>query len=681
MIPYPIKRSLLLSLILLTGISQALAESNMEQLLSLSLEDLIKVKVTGSTRQDESLKSVPSPVTVFTHQQIKRLGADYLDELMGLVPGFQTFRSSSSPVAYTYSARGHRSTQNSTEILILLDGIRLVIHRNGGILTRIPKFSLDQVQRVEFIRGPGSAMYGTNAHMGVINIVSLKGQNKIKAGYGSLNRKHARLQTSTSQGAVDIDLYAAFDRDDGERYKVQDTFSSSTNIVSTKDPRKTGDTHLQLSWNQSKLHLFHGAHSAEDFYVQADTANDLNEVYGEFNSLSFEQGFNWFDLDSNVFLTYTATSAYKKLQVTAPGALVSLSSPSSTEPLLADFKFREKESRIQWHNDWAIEAQQSLQFGAEYRYIKSPETKAGNNFDVGDLVQQNFPLPFYDELLKTTTISLASEREVLGFYSQYLRTIFKHTELTAGLRYDNISSVDHQLSQRLGLVHHLDDVHSVKLLYGTAFRAPTEHQLNLVNNPIILGNQDIKAEVVKSWDLIWLGQWSDLYISLGYFQHSVDDAITQTIVSGSVRQWGNTDIDNTKGFEGEFSYELVEGWLFRATHTRLAQLPDESFREADTLSSLLLNYQYGRWNGNIAAIYNGERESATGGDFSNRILLDDYWLVYGKISYALSEEWQTELQVKNLFDRNYSTPAQNAGLIEGISNRDSEILVRVIWNF
>ena len=76
------------------------AAANIVYLFTLSLEELLKVKVTGSTLTPKELKTVPAAVTVFTHKQINNLGMDSLDELMNMVPGFQSYRTSLSPLSY-----------------------------------------------------------------------------------------------------------------------------------------------------------------------------------------------------------------------------------------------------------------------------------------------------------------------------------------------------------------------------------------------------------------------------------------------------------------------------------------------------------------------------------------------------------------------------------------------------
>jgi outer membrane receptor protein involved in Fe transport len=230
-------------------------------------------------------------------------------------------------------------------------------------------------------------------------------------------------------------------------------------------------------------------------------------------------------------------------------------------------------------------------------------------------------------------------------------------------------------------VQELNDHNSLKLLYGEAFRAPVEAELNLVNNPNSLGNPDLKSETVKTWELIWVGQWPRASISLGYFENQYENSISHVFVGiGSLRQLQNVPQEPTKGFELDLSHQLSEHWLIRASYTHLGEKPYLSYREADQLASLMVNYQRGSWNANLIATYDGDREMAFGGDESNLLKLNGFWLAFAKLSYSFSDDWQAFVQAKNLLDEDYLTPVDHA-MIEGIQNRGREILAGVIWAF
>ena len=147
-------------------------ELTIDQLLAMPLKDLLDIKITSSTLQEEDIRSVPSAITVITRDEIRRLGATKLEEIVKLVPGFQTARLGVSGTHNTLVSRGRRLGSAGKEVLVLLDGRRLQEDFAGGIQFLNRQVSLDNAQRVEFIRGPGSTIYGTNAFLGVVNIVT-----------------------------------------------------------------------------------------------------------------------------------------------------------------------------------------------------------------------------------------------------------------------------------------------------------------------------------------------------------------------------------------------------------------------------------------------------------------------------------------------------------------------------
>lgn len=650
-----------------------------EGLSKLSFEELLQVRITGSTLTPKELKTVPSAVTVFTHEEIERMGLETLDELMNLVPGFQSYRSSASAMHYPFSSRGRRIGSASAEILLLVDGQRLDEPRTSGSAIILSKVRLEHIERVEFIRGPGGAVYGSNAMMGVINIITRTGANELSAGYGSFSRRKAYLLASRVIGDVEVDLFGHIQADDGDGYWVKDTYGPGN--INTDDPRELADLNVKLRWKNTQLNFQHHQFELENFYAVGKLSNQYNSRETQLSSISLKQSFDWRSVASYVWLSYRRSTIIAGTQLSPPGALADISDPPSDDPLhiITDFDDY-SETRAQWHNDWDINDQSSLQLGLELRHINAPEAITRNNFDLRDYVNRDFPIRYYGDLRPTTPLQTASKRDIVGLYGQYQRRLFGKTRLTLGLRYDDFSGIGSRLSPRLGLVQELSGFHSLKLLYGEAFRAPAEWELNLVNNPIVLGNPDLKPETVQSFDLIWMGTWSHTGVSLGYFENHFKNSIVQTGSGGGLLQYENGNQDPTKGFEFELSHELNEHWLWRTTYTHFSEKPDISFRETDRLASLLVNYQRGKWNANLIATYHGEREMSTDNSDSTRITLDSDWLLFGKLLYNITSDWQAFVQGKNLLDEDNLSPPINAVLTEGIPDRGRELLVGIIWH-
>jgi len=665
---------------LLFSTTQLSAQEDINEFLSMSLEELLQVEITSATLTPENLKTVPSAVTVFTHEEIKRLGFDKLGELMNLVPGFQSYQSSGSSLETPFSSRGRRIGGATAEILILVDGQRFDSPRTSGSSVLAPVYPLKYIEKVEFIRGPGAAVYGSNAMMGLINITTRSDVNQLSLNYGNFNRKQVFLQTSTQIGSMQMDVFGQIESDEGDTYNLQDTFSAAR--INTDDPVKIADINFKFHWENTQVNIQHNQFKVENFYELNTLSNGFNKRDGKITSISLKHNFNWQQVSSYFWLSHNATNATLNTQLTPANFFnnpQTLSNPVSDDPLLVSANFNNyTEIRTQLHNDWKIDNSKKLQFGIELRRINAPQSIASNNFDLGQLVSANFPVDYYGSLQPTTPIQTKSQRNILGIYTQYQQQLFTSTYLTLGLRYDDFSNIGSQTSPRFGLVHDINSNHSVKLLYGKAFRAPSESELNLINNPLILGNPNLKPETVTNWDLIWIGQWESTGFSFGLFESHFENSIVQTDIGGGIQQYNNMNQEPTKGFEFEISHELNKNWLVRADITHLIEKPNVAFRETKHKGSLMINYQYNKWNANLVSSYTDARQTIIN---NNQVNLDNYWLMFAKVKYNINAQFNTFIQAKNILDADYLTPSLGSDLTEGIANRGRELLIGISWKF
>ena len=138
-----------------------------------SLEELtqIHISVSSFARKDEDLWKTPAAVFVITKEDIVRSSASSIPELLRMVPGMQVAQIDAS--SWAISARGFNSVY-ANKLLVLIDGRTVYSEAISGVLWDQLNLPLEDIERIEVIRGPGAAVWGTNAVNGVINIIAKK---------------------------------------------------------------------------------------------------------------------------------------------------------------------------------------------------------------------------------------------------------------------------------------------------------------------------------------------------------------------------------------------------------------------------------------------------------------------------------------------------------------------------
>ncbi|MET0356882.1 MAG: TonB-dependent receptor, partial [Cellvibrio sp.] len=486
------------------GVISASAVAEEDSYLSMDLEQLLQVPVTGSTLSGESILTVPAAVSVFTHDQIENLGIDYLYELLNLSPSFQFNRSADSGVNYTFSSRGRRNGSQAREVLVVIDGVSMTNPRTGSTDITLPLISLDQIERVEIMRGPGSSIYGSSAFSGVVNIITRKGKNLVKVEAGSDSRRSIHVMLAKPLGDWSTNFYARAYEDSGQSFWVQDTFTKAP--LQTTDPRKTVDMDFSLTGADTKIHLSYHRIATEDFFVIENTLNDFVSTSASLKQLSFEQSLHiWDGVASKLHVNYLGVDQRLNVPVVGAGVLAQMSQPSSNEPLLTKGFLAGDGYNVSFTNNWSLDQEASALVGVEWKQERETDAYIRNNYDLGQLVLGQSPINYYGDFTHTTPLGLEDTYRAFGIYGQYQRNLSDKTNLTLGLRYDEYNEFGTHFSPRVGIVHLLSNTQTIKLLYGEAYRAPSLAETGIINNPLFVGNPELDYESVKTWDLLWIG--------------------------------------------------------------------------------------------------------------------------------------------------------------------------------
>lgn len=213
-----------------------------QDLTELGLEQLLAMEVTSVSKKAQPLSQAPSAIFVVTQEDIRRSGANSIPEVLRMVPGLHVARIDSQKYAIT--SRGFNG-RFADDLLVLIDGRTVYSPLVAGTFWEVQDFPLEDIDRIEVIRGPGGTLWGANAVNGAIHIITKKAKDTqgalITAGGGTEERAFATLRYGGTIGnALSYRLYGkGFERD------------STSGTDGNHDDWRMGRTGGRLDWEPS----------------------------------------------------------------------------------------------------------------------------------------------------------------------------------------------------------------------------------------------------------------------------------------------------------------------------------------------------------------------------------------------------------------------------------------------
>lgn len=569
-----------------------------DDLLDLSMEELLEVKITSSTLHDESLKTVPSSMTVFTRADIRRLGLQNLNQLINLVPGYQGSRGDESSLSFPVSSRGRRVGTSGREVLVLVDGQRLNNDWTGGAGQQTSLIPIENVDRVELIRGPGSALYGSNAMMGVINIIT-RSERELAVEAGSHQHRHASAQWRVEGEGGKLEMYASDTRRDGEDLTLYEPFPNPATPVqvASSDPFRANDLYLNGTLGEFSLRGMASSRDAQQYYVSGyvDNMSNAHDTRAQFVNLEWRHA-----LSANVKLEGRVFQSERELAIRSAVSLVPyfvISGAADERELGTLWILRGDFGPSRWVAGW------------EWRNPELTDT----GYQVG---------PPSNPAQVQALQAKENDRTIQGLFGQYQYSMNADLDLIAGLRRDDYSDFGDHLSPRLGLVQQAGASDTFKVLYSEAFRAPSRIETSVIS-PEFLSNPDLKPETARTAELIWQHFFARGYLATTLFDTRIEDAIMETVTPLLRRTWINDELA-ISGLELEWQYNWTEHWQSRLALTRLFQLDQKTSAEAENLLSGSVSYENAGWTVALLANYQGARLDANEQEFPANIATTEY---------------------------------------------------------
>ncbi|MGN6299404.1 MAG: TonB-dependent receptor plug domain-containing protein [Ginsengibacter sp.] len=519
--------------------AQTGAVSSVDSLLQLSLEQLMNIKVVTASGYAQTTAEAPSTITVITAQQIKDRGYEQLEDALRDVPGIDMIHLNGYAPTLIYF-RGMYGAEN-LRALLMIDGI---VENNiiGTNDMAGPAYSLHNVKRIEIISGPASALYGANAFGGVINIITKNGSDingfTAEQGFGSFNTTFEKVSMGLKKNKFEFDIAGTLYSTDGPKFANRDPDYSASYV----DKAYSLNTRVSYVAKNSKTTL--GFHTYKTpigwgtFFNSATTFLGLpSQGYQNSGLLGL--------ISSNIrggkpglltpyLTTYFLQNTFKpneKLRVltrlvyreTGIGddsyAYVTLDGHTLIRSVFTNYS---NEFSGEVSADYSFAPRQRLTGGIEFERENVERANRTMTFDPHDI----YLLDGKDTLINLHATFLPRKYDIrknFGSYLQYaLNTDFLNkTNFTAGIRYDYNSYYGDRFSPRIAIVNQPTDQLTFKLLYGTAFRAPTN--LEIYQSP---PDFPLQTEKIKTYEADAIYSFSKkLRLQLNLFSNELTDVI------------------------------------------------------------------------------------------------------------------------------------------------------------
>jgi iron complex outermembrane receptor protein len=504
----------------------------------MSLEQLMRVPIEVATGIAQPISEAPAVVSVITADEIKAMGALTLSEVLEMVPGIHAYAGRDISQRTNYSVRGIRSTAN-TQFLVMVDGVPITEMNHGGQPLQFT-LPVNAIARVEVIRGPGSAVYGADAFAGLVNIISKDAQDMDGAELGlrggSFSTWNTWAQWGGPVGSWDMSISAEWLKSDGDEDRIinSDLQSFFDEVVFGTDASLTpgslstrfdvANFHLGLERDSWEINLW--AMDNKDHGITLGAANALDPTgHGDAKSLLADISFAK-DLSDDWKLTTRLSHLYLDAEATLvlfpPGAVILVgedgnifSPPFAGAPFFSDGVIgipgqKERTTTLEAYATHSGSEKHQFRMGLGYQNMEmKPREKKNFGPGVLDINTVGFPLPqVVDGTLTNVTGTDAvylpdSDRDHWYLSLQDVWTLSDSWEATLGVRYDDYSDFGDTINPRLALVWSGASDLIVKLLYGTAFRAPAYGELFARNNPAAVGTPTIQPEEIQTSELVF----------------------------------------------------------------------------------------------------------------------------------------------------------------------------------
>ncbi|MDD5297223.1 MAG: TonB-dependent receptor [Rhodocyclaceae bacterium] len=606
-----------------------------DQLMHMSLEQLLNVEVVAASKFSQSVDDAPASVTILSSDDIRSFGYRTLGDALSSVRGFYM----TGDRIYNYAGvRGFSPPGDFNDrLLVMVDGYRTNenIFDSGFLGSAFP-LDLDLVDRIEIIRGPGSSLYGGNALFGVINVITKNGADL---------------------GGAEASVALARDGNDRERLSWGKRLDNGGDLLFSASRQRAVGPSLQFQ----DIPANGGVTSGTDF--------DHNQsVFAKYSLEGFSLEAAWSRRDKGNPAAYTGTV---------------FNDPASA--LRDEMAFVDARYRHTLDGDIRAEGRLfvgSYDYTGRYLYANAPLANSLNldiasgrwwggelkllrdlgkhRLTAGVEFQQNWRQEQvnYDLGAAGSNVDEHHSSRRWGMYAQDDYRLTGDTSLSAGVRYDRATGADGNFSPRLATVTRLSPDTVLKLLYGSAYRMPNNYELYYTFPGQQAANPGLRPERIRTYEATLDHYLTKSFrLSLAAYLYRMKDQIAQVVepTSGLLQYQNQGDISG-RGLELGMESRFQNGARLRGslglleTEDALGRQLDNSPRQLAKLSLLwpwAESWRVGvEGQGITARTSAGARVPGNG-----RVNLT--------LLRPLRDDWEFSASAYNLFDRRVLDPASS----------------------
>lgn len=530
------------------------------QLTDMSLEELMTVHVTTlASATPHPVSEAASNVTVITADEIAAMGANTVEEALESVPGLHLSNTATHLSKFVF--RGVSTTYTS-QVLLMVNGVPITTVQRG--IPAAPSYvPIEMVERIEVLRGPGSAVWGADAMTGVINVVTKSAAEFNGTTAGARGGSFGTISGWAMHGETVSDFKALVAAraltTDGPKNVIEEDALRGTPLTRSPGTLNLSQASVDLlldvqrgPWRLRGSHLTMWNVGTGDGIVSVLDPNGRLAFGRSILDLTYDQK----DLLPNVDVFARVAYFTERQQIDRdlilfpPG--IDLGSGPFPNGMIGNPAYTEH--RIQ------------VDAAAIYHGFSGHHERLAVGYSLGQIFDihesKNFtstfaPLPYVVDVSNTPDSYLPSlDRHNVSAVLQEEWAISPDWELTAGARYDYHSDFGHSINPRLAILWRASSQWTARLFYGRAFRAPTFAELATRNNPFAIGNTHLKPETGDFFEgnLAFQPTHSlrfavtPFYYTLNELISFVPDAGRPTITAQNA--------DNLQGVGGEFEASL-----------------------------------------------------------------------------------------------------------------------------